>query len=354
MRNLIIGAAFALGAFGLSATTAPAQTINWVYANGYAKDHMQNGILGDEFIKKIDEATQGRLKIRHVPGGALLKPENMIEGIRGKVANMGSTVVSFFPGQLPISATLAGLVDINYGNKLDFAGVMTITTQLLNEVPEFSAEYEKLGLKVIWFVPSPPYGIISNDPITKVDEMSGKKIRTFGNILPKLIEAGGGVPLSVAFGEIYTSLQTGVIDGALTDPPAMITGKFYEVSKNVLTLGPELGAFTAIAPVAYFVNLDDWNALPADIQQAVVKVAADMTPVGAAKMTELANGALGNLEKQGVKVHHLSQAETDALAAKAPDFMKLAADVLNSNNLPGDKIIARYKELADAHIASKK
>jgi TRAP-type C4-dicarboxylate transport system substrate-binding protein len=338
----------------VSVSGTAAQTINWVYANGYAKDHMQVGVLADEFIAKIDAATDGRLKIRHVAGGALLKPENMIEGIRGRVANMGSTVVAFFPGQLPISATMAGLVDLDYGNKLDFEGIMTITSQLLNDVPEFSAEYENLGLKVIWFVPSPAYAVISNEPITDVASMQGKKIRTFGNILPKLIEAGGAVPLSVAFGEIYTSLQTRLIDGALTDPPAMLTGKFHEVAKNLVTFGPGFGAFTAIAPVAYFVNLEDWNALPADVQEAVLRVASDMTPIGAAKMSELSNGALDQLRANGVTVHHLSQEQTDALAKAAPDFMALAAEVMNGNGLPGDKIVARYRELADAYIASKK
>lgn len=354
MMRTIATAAFLAGAIGSYATSAWSQEqINWVYANGYAKDHIQVGVLADELIGRIDEATDGRLKIRHVPGGALLKPENMLEGIRGQVANMGSTVVSFFPGQLPISATLAGLVDLNYGNKLDFEGISQITTQLLNEVPEFSAEYEDLGLKVIWFVPSPAYAVISNDPITNLADFNGKTIRTFGNILPKLIEAAGAVPLSVAFGEIYTSLQTGLLDGAMTDPPAMLSGKFQEVAKNIITTGPEQGAYTAIAPVAYFVNLDDWNALPADIQEAVLKVANEMTPTGAEKMAELSASAFADLEAAGVTIHHLSQEETDELAEKAPDFMALAAGVLNDNGLPGDQIISRYKELADEYIAGQ-
>lgn len=353
IRKLLISAVFAGAIGGVAASATAQEQINWTYANGYAKDHVQVGILADELIARIDKATGGRLKIRHVPGGALLKPENMIEGVRGKVANMGSTVVSFFPGQLPISATLAGLVDLKYGNKLDFEGISKITTQLLNEIPAFSSEYEKLGLKVIWFVPSPAYAIISKEPISSLAEFEGKKIRTFGNVLPKLIEAAGGVPLSVAFGEIYTSLQTGVIDGAMTDPPAMLTGKFQEVAKNVVTTGPKQGAYTAIAPVAYFVNLEDWNALPADIREAVVAEASAMTPIGAEKMAELSSGAFAKLEADGVTVHHLSQEETDKLAAKAPDFMALAANILKENGLPGDEIIGRYRELADAYIAGK-
>jgi TRAP-type C4-dicarboxylate transport system substrate-binding protein len=351
MKRILLTAAGAALASGLILGSASAQeTINWVYANGYAKDHIQVGVLADEFIKRVEEATNGRLKIRHVPGGALLKPENMIEGVRGGVANMGSTVVSFFPGQLPISATLAGLVDLNYGNKLDFDALTAITTQLLKDIPEFTGEYEKLGLKAIWFVPSPAYAIISKDPITKLSDFSGKKIRTFGNVLPKLLNSVGAVPLSVAFGEIYTSIQTGVIDGAMTDPPAMLTGKFEEVAKHVVTTGPKQGAYTAIAPVAYIVNLDSWNALPKDIQDAIEKVAADMRPVASATMAKAAAGAFSKLEEGGATVHHITQEETDEWAKKAPDSWKLAAGILNDSGLPGDKIVARYKELAEGYI----
>lgn len=353
MLGTILRTTLAAACLSFSVGVAKAQQINWVYSNGYAKDHFQTGLLADEFFKRIEKETDGRLKIRHVAGGALLKPENTIEGVRGRVANLGSTVVSFFPGQLPISATLAGLVDLNYGNKLELEDVANLTSSLLKEVPEFSAEYEKLGLKVLMFVPSPAYAIISNEPIANLDDLRSKKIRTLGNVLPKLMEAGDAVALSVAFGEIYTSLQTGVIDGAMTDPPAMLNAKFQEVAKNLLTTGPGAGAFTAIAPVAFIVNLDDWNALPADIQETVIRVAAEMAPVAAKQVADFSGKAFGEMEAAGVTIHHLSQEDTDKLAAQAPDFMAYAAGVLKENGLPGDEIIAKYRSLADSYIQAK-
>ncbi|MGI6853587.1 TRAP transporter substrate-binding protein [Mesorhizobium sp. 1B3] len=352
LRKMLLAAGVA-AAMLLGGGQAMAQQINWVYSNGYAKDHFQTGLLADEFFKRIADETDGRLKIRHVAGGALLKPENTIEGVRGKVANLGSTVVSFFPGQLPISATLASLVDLRYGNSLTLDQVADLTAELLEQVPEFSAEYEKQGLKPLLFVPSPAYAIISNDPITNLADLQGKKVRTLGNVLPKLMEAAGAVPLSVAFGEIYTSLQTGVLDGAMTDPPAMLNAKFPEIAKNLLTTGPEAGAFTAIAPVVFVVNLDDWNALPEDIRNTVSKVAAEMRPIASAQVNDFAAKSFGEMEAAGVTVHHLSQADTDALASKAPDFLALAVDVLKQNGLAGEEIIAKYRAIADSYLQAK-
>ena len=347
-----LAALVALAAFG-AAAPATAQTVSLVYANGYARTHVQVGVVADEWIKRIDAATEGRVKIRHVPGGTLLKPENMVEGIRGRVADIGSTVVSFFPGQLPISATLAGTVDVNYGNKLDLKGVTAITQRLTEEFQPMSDEYKKLGLQPIYWVPTPAYAIISNKPVQKLDDLKGMKTRAFGTAIPRLLNAAGAVPVALAFGEIYTSLQTGVIDAALTDPPAMITGRFGEVAKNVVTTGPKDGAITMLAPVVYFFNEESWKKIPQRDQEIIRKISLEMIPYGADKMIEAQKAAFADLAKVNVTVRHLSEADTAELAKRAPDFLKMAADSINEKGLPGTALVDRYKALADEYISGK-
>jgi TRAP-type C4-dicarboxylate transport system substrate-binding protein len=344
----LMAAAFAAANMG----TASAQ-VNLVYANGYARSHAQVGVVADQWITRIEKETQGRVKIRHVFGGSLLKPENMIEGLRGRTADIGTAVVSFFPGQLPISATLAGSIDMELGNKLDMKGMTAITMKLVEEFPEFAGEYQKLGLKALFWVPTPPYGVITKAPVTKLDEFRGKKIRTFGNVIPQLVNAVGGVPLSVAFGEIYTSLQTGVLDGALTDPPAMLVGRFDEVAKNAVVTGPNLGALTMIAPVAYIVNLDSWNRIPAQDRKIIEDLNKDIISFGADLMVKEANGAIGTLQSKGVKVTRLSLAEATEWGKKAPDFVKLAGDNITKSGGPGEKMTARYRELAADYLSGK-
>jgi TRAP-type C4-dicarboxylate transport system substrate-binding protein len=329
---------------------AQAQSINWVYANGYAKNHPNVGLVADEFIKRIEAATNGRLKIRHVAAGALLKPENMIEGLRGRTAQMGSAVTFFFPGQLPISATLGGITDLKLGNQLDPVGVAAVTMKLSSETPEFAQEYEKLGIKPIFWISPPPYAFIGTKPMARLDDLKGKKFRSFGSSLPLMLTSVGAVPLSMAYGEVYTSLQTGVIDGALSDVNGMVPGKWQEVAKHVLTTGPRDGALNAIAPIVYIVNLDAWNALPADLRQAVEKVARELPPAATKIVAESAIESIATLQKAGVTIRHLSQADTDAIAAKAPNLYQAAIKSLSDAGLPGDRIVRRYQELANSYV----
>lgn len=352
MNRFALRCLTAIGLAAASVGTTHAQ-VNLVYANGYARNHPQVGVVADQWISRIEKETAGRVKLRHVFGGALLKPENMIEGLRGRTADIGTAVVSFFPGQLPISATLAGSIDMDLGNRLDMKGVTAITMKLVEEFPEFQGEYAKLGLRVLFWVPTPAYGIIFRAPVAKLDDLKGRKIRTFGNVIPQLVNAAGGVPLSVAFGEIYTSLQTGVLDGALTDPPAMLVGRFDEVAKNVLITGPSLGALAMIAPVAYIANLDSWNRIPAQDRALIEKLNRDIVSFGADLMVKEANTAIGTLESKGVKVTRLSMADASAWGKRAPDFIKQAAEGINKAGGPGDKMVARYRELVADYASGK-
>ncbi len=337
----------------LCPTDVGAQSTELVYANGYARTTISTGILADEWIERIEKATEGRVKVRHVPGGALVKPERMLEGVRGGVADLGSAVVAFFPGQLPIISTLAGMVDLNDGNKLDMKATPAIIMKLQEEFKEIDDEFKNLGVSAKFWIASAPFAVIATKPLRKLDDLQGMKIRTFGSNMPRIYAAVGAVPVSMAFGEVYTSLQTGVIDGALTDPPAMITNRLYEVAKHMMTTGPAGGALTAAPAVLFIFNNNSWAKLAKRDQDLIEKVSREFTPIAGQRVIETQNESLDGLKKNGVRITHLSEEETRELTRKSPDFYAFAEQAINAKGLPGTALIKRYRELAADYISGK-
>ena len=68
-------------------------------------------------------------------------------------------------------------------------------------------------------------------PIAKIEDLKGLKIRVMQNpIFIEMVNAMGGNGLPIAFNELYTSMQTGVVDGAENNPPSYESGKHYEVA----------------------------------------------------------------------------------------------------------------------------
>src|SRR5258708_9519683 len=75
--------------------------------------------------------------------------------------------------------------------------------------------------------------VLAKKPVKTPDDLAGLKIRTLPNpIITECLRLVGAAATPLAFGEIYTALQAGVLDGLEHDPPTILASKFYETSKN--------------------------------------------------------------------------------------------------------------------------
>jgi len=347
--------AFAAGAIGahailLAPFAVKAQSVQWTYASGWPKEHVQVGVIADEWIRRIEVATEGRVKIRHVPSGTLLKPEAILDGVRKGVANCGPWVTGYKPGALPITTTLMGSMDLDTGSKLDIKGITAISNRLFAESAPFRKEFQDLGLRVMMWVPTTPYSIISKKPTKSLADLNGQKFRSFGTVLPKLQTAMGAVPVSVANAEMYTSIQTGVIDGAMTDLPQMVTARLYEVAKNIMIIGPGLGTNLAGASVVYICNEESLKAISESDRQKIANVTLDMPGYISKAMSDVSISALNELKAKGVIVTNLSDSEIGILKAKVPLFDN-AAKELDAQGLPGTALSIRYRQLASEYLS---
>lgn len=345
--------AFFLLLFAIFATSSPAGAQNLVYANPLSRGHFQFGVLADEWIAEIQRATDNRVRIRHVPGGSLLRLENMIEGLRGGVADIGSTNVAASARQVPIVATLAGTADMALGNQLDTVGLAIVFQRLLDEFPQINKEFEDINLVPLVWVPAFTFAIMSRSPVETLSDLQGKKIRAFGPNLPRLLASAGMTPLSVAAAEIYTSLQTGVIDAAFTTPAAMYSQRWYEQGRHILTTGPKWGAQVLGIGDGYFFNRDAWNRISEADRAIIRRVSREFTMTAGRRMQEDGEQSLREMQSRGAMLRHLSHADTAELTRRSGDFTKVAEDTINSLGGPGTAMMARYRELVSEYAAGR-
>ncbi len=107
-----------------------------------------------------------------------------------------------------------------------------------------------------------------NKPITQPEDLKGMKIRVMKSIVSfNLVRAMGGSPTPIDWGELYTALQSGVVDGAENNPPSFYTSRHYEVCKYY-----SLNEHSMI-PDVLVISLKVWNGLSEQekewLQQAV-------------------------------------------------------------------------------------
>jgi len=118
----------------------------------------------------------------------------------------------------------------------------------------------------VGFVASNNAVLLGKFPVNKVSDLKGKKLRATG-LYAEVMNQAGASAVYFPWGEIYGSLEKGVIDGVIAGPlSSQADSGFHEPSKYLLE--------TPITPVdgwSLHVNMDAWNKLPADLQQLLIQ-----------------------------------------------------------------------------------
>lgn len=187
---------------------------------------------------------------------------------------------------------------------------------------EIAADLEKSGFKVLaWTTNWGSRNVVTaNKAINSPEDLKGLKIRTIQSpVYVETINAMGANATPMSFGEVYTGMQTGVLDGFEHGAAVVVTNKFYEVAKNLAITNHFLG------PAVFACSMNEWNQLN-DTQKKVVmdaaKFAADINRSLAPMRDE---EALDFLRSKGMNI---TVVDTTAFRDKATALQdKIAKDI---------------------------
>ncbi|MEP7183255.1 MAG: TRAP transporter substrate-binding protein [Betaproteobacteria bacterium] len=185
-----------------------------------------------------------------------------------------------------------------------------------------AAEHEKLGLRVLAWQDSWGYRnvVTTKKEVKKPEDLKGLKIRTIQTpTYVAALNAMGASATPMAFGEVYTSLQTGVLDGFEHASAVIFTGKYYEVAKYI-TLTEHL-----FGPTATVISKKEWDGYT-DKERDVVAAAARLAQdVNRSLSVQRAAEAMDKLKAKGMIVNPIDK--TQFLRAAGPLQDQLAKTI---------------------------
>lgn len=198
------------------------------------------------------------------------------------VIEFGSTVLGYVAGDDPENEAvdLAGFsADINVAREVSEAWK-----------PTLAALYEeKHGIKLLAVYPFHAQVLYCKGAISGLDDLKGKKVRTFSKSLSEFVEALGGTGVNIPFGEVVPALQKGVADCAITGALSGNLAKWFEVTDHLYALP------VGWSMVMHGVNLKAWNRLPESVQAFFeTEISAWEDQVWAAANTETTTGIACN------------------------------------------------------------
>ena len=312
---------------GLLASTAGAQTVlkaSHQFPGG-------KGDIRDEMVQMIARdvaAANVGLEIQVFPGASLYKPNDQWNAVTRGLLDMTSFPLDYASGRHPIfSATLMpGLV----GN---FDRAMRLNdSEFMTEIKKVIEDAGALVISDAWLS-----GAFASKKacITSPETMKGQVIRAAGPAFEEMLVAAGASIASMPSSEIYTGMQTGVLDAANTSSASFVSYRLFEHAK-CLTAPGENALWFMYEPV--LVSKKVFDGLTPEQQKAILDAGEKAEAFFNEEVRKGDQLMIDTYKKAGVEVVEMSKADYDAWleVAKESSYKNFAANVPD-----GDKLIEK-------------
>ncbi len=214
----------------------------------------------ENFAKLVEKYTNGTVKIKVHPGSSLVKG-NPLKAVKDGTAPMTDMFIPFTAGGGKVFGISAlPFVAKNYDEAFKLYQLSK---------PAYDAVAKKWNQKMLYAVSWPPSGIYTKKAINSTADLKGVKVRTYDKNSANFIKMAGGNAVALPWGEVYSALQTGLVNGVVTSSASGKDGKLWEVLSHFTKIN------YAYPLQAVTINLDYWNALTPDQQKAILKAAKE-------------------------------------------------------------------------------
>jgi tripartite ATP-independent transporter DctP family solute receptor len=282
----------------------------------------------DEFAKRANAKLGDKAKVVVYGSSQLGGDKELLQKLK-----LGTVDIALPSTVMSSEADIFGVFEMPYLVK-DRAHMGRIEKEVFWS--KIEPEAEKKGLKVlaVW---ENGYRHITNSkrPINTPDDLKGIKLRVpEGKWRVKMFQAYGANPSPMKFSEVFTALQTGVMDGQENPFTQIYSAKFQEVQKYISLTGH------VYTPAYVTVGAKKWESLPADVRKILEDTAKETQAFVYEKAAKDDEELLGKIKAAGVAVNTPNK---DAfVAASKPVYEEFAKEVAGSKEVI-DRAIALGK-----------
>jgi len=261
-------------------------------------------VFADRFRALAEQATNGAVTVRLFPSGTLGHEREVVQQLQ-------EGLVDFMVSGTAIWGSVAPKVQV-----FDFPFLWRdwdhVHAVVDGQVGREAADYLEGTVRMRPLAWGDSFGfrqvITRSRDVTEARQLAGLKIRTIQSpIYVKAVELMGASPTPMAFGEVYTSMQTGVIDGYEHDASTTLQQRFYEVARYMARTSHIAGVLGLYASGATLARL------PADVRAALERAARDAAHAQRAMGPVEDSTATGQLAQRGMTIR-----EIDGRAFRSP------------------------------------
>lgn len=251
--TMLAGAVAMFASFAAAQDGKPDKVTEWVFQPCFDSSDAGWGSGVVPWIKAVEEATEGTVKIKLEPSGAITSGSEAFGATVAGLIDGTACWGSVYSGDMPEGMLAFGMAMGASSTEQAWAAMWGDAKYRIGDLIQEAAK--ERNLRWIGWTNQGPNAMFTKFPVRKMEDLAGKKMRAGG---PQALfhQAMGGAPVSMGGGDIYTAIKLGTIDGTYWDTGGIDDMAFHEVIKYAAQPG-----WCPAQHQETFVNLDKWNEL---------------------------------------------------------------------------------------------
>ena len=289
----------------------------------------------EKVAELVAERTDGAVEFQIFPQGQLGSQREMNEGVQLGVLEATVAPAAFLGGFNPA----VSILDIPFLLPEDDTAAQEIRGGAFGDA--LCETFASRGVTCLGLWPNGRKNFTSSKPIASLDDFAGQKFRVMdSNILIEQFKAVGASAIALPFGELYTSLQTGLVDGEENPLDTIQRMKFYEVQSHLV-----VSNHGAMEDVILF-NTAWWGALPDEYKTVITEAFKEVIPDLIAHKNASIQAALEEIKASGIDVSEMSAEEKAAFRDKM--YPATRAAYIERAGKEGEDLLAVYEKAYEA------
>lgn len=313
-----------LASLALATSVGVSAQTKWDLPSAYPASNFHTENLS-QFVKEVNDITQGKLVITMHPGASLYKAPEIKRAVQANQAQVGEILLVTYANEDPVFE-VDGIPFLATG----FDGARKLYAA---QKPFLEKKLASQGMVLLYTVPWPPQGIYTDRELNSVADMKGLKWRAYSPATSRIAELVGAQPVTVQAAELAQAMATGLVNSFMTSGSTGYDTKAWEYVKRFYDTQAWL------PKNALIMNKKAFDALDKSTQTAVLKAAANAEVRGWKTAEEKTNFYVNELAKNGMKIEKPSAQLIEGLNNVGKTML---ADWLNKSGPDGKTMIDAY------------
>lgn len=311
------------------------QTLRVTIGASHPLNNIFVGMMKEVFQVEVDKRLAGgkyRIEWREAYGGTLYKFQETLSAVRDNIVDVGWVGSLFEPAAMPLH-------NVTYFSPFatdNLSLVISIIDQLHEKIPALKQTWEGNNMVYLGGSGVESYHLWTTQPVPTLASLRGRKFSAPGAVAT-FLQGTGAVAVNSPIPNFYTDIKSGVTEGVVSFPTAILATKVFEIAPHFTRVGIGAQYVGGIAA-----NRSAWNKLPPEVTKAMQEAGRLYAAAVGRVSTERSEAALEQMTKAGMKVSVLPAEERQRWIDSMPN---VAAQWVRSNpRVPAQEVLSAWMD----------